>query len=81
MNSPQNENNLRLACRHLMVDLDLVRKGSYAVILPHLSEKMGKPININTLIMALNGFRAGPAYQNLLISLHDLLKNWPQKAA
>jgi hypothetical protein len=81
METPQNENNIRLACRHLMVDLDLVRKGSYAVILPRLSEKMGKPININTLIMSLNGYRTGPAYQELLTVLHDLLKNWPKKAA
>jgi len=78
---PQNINDLRKACKHLMVDLGLDRNGSLAVILPHLSQKMGKPININTLVMALSGYRETPAYQELLAALHDLLNNWPQQAA
>jgi transcriptional regulator with XRE-family HTH domain len=76
-----NTEHIRKACWHLMVDLGLVRKGCYAVILPHLTDKTGRPININTLIMALSGERQGPTYRNLLADLHDLLKNWPQKAA
>jgi hypothetical protein len=82
MESHQNINILRKACKHLMIDLDLERNSeSYSQILPRLSEKMGQSINVGSLIMALTGFREGPAYQNLLSNLHDLLKNWPQKAA
>ena len=81
METPQNIDNIRLACRHLLVDLDLDRRGSYGVILPRLSEKMGKSVSKSILIMALTGYRSGPAYQNLLVALNDLLKNWPQKAA
>ncbi len=64
-----------------MVDLDLDRKGSYEIILPRLSEKMGKKINITSFIMALTGFREGPAYREILTALHELLENWPQQAA
>jgi hypothetical protein len=80
--SPQEIDTLRKEVKHLMIDLNLERNvASYSLILPHLSEKMGKPINVGSLIMALSGFREGPAYQNLLVNLHDLLKNWPQRAA
>jgi hypothetical protein len=77
----QNIDDLRKTCKHLMVDLELDRRGSYAVIAPRLSGKMGKDVNVGSLIMALSGFRQGPAYLELLLALHDLLKNWPQKAA
>jgi hypothetical protein len=81
MESPQNIDELRKNCKHLMVDLDLDRRGSYAVIAPRLSVRMGKDINIGSLIMALSGFREGPASIELLAALHDLLKSWPREAA
>lgn len=74
-----NTDDLRKACKHLMVDLDLERNAaSYSLILPRLSDKMGKPVAVGTLAHALSGDRQGPAYRNLLTHLHELLKNWPQ---
>lgn len=81
MKLPQNIDELRKTCKHLMVDLGLDRRGSYAVIAPRLSGKMGRDVNVGSLIMALSGFRRGPAYHELLLALHDLLEEWPQRAA
>lgn len=76
-----NTQSLRKACKHLMVDLGLDCRGAYFVILPRLSEAMGETIYLNRLSMALTGYRQSQVSQSLLIVLHDLLKNWPQKAA
>jgi hypothetical protein len=69
------------SCKHLLVDLDLDRPGSHAVILPRLSEQIGKPVHKNSLGNALTGFRTGPSSVELLEALHDILENWPSKAA
>ena len=68
-------NKLRKNCWHLRVDLDLVKPGSLEIILPKLSEKMGRPVLKNSLIMALSGYRNGAASSEILTALRDLLED------
>jgi len=67
---------LRKAVKHLMVDLSLDREGSYDLILPFLSERIGRPISKSTLCMALSSYRKGQSTQQLLEALQDLLMVW-----
>lgn len=71
---------LRKDCKHLMVDLGLDRRGSYSVIGQRLHES-GVCVNHNVLVMTMTGYRNGRVAQDLLLALHELLKEWPQKAA
>lgn len=71
-------NTLRREVKHKMVDLDLDRRGSYDVILPRLSEAMGRNINKHSLCMALTGLRDTKAYYEILGALKTVLDAWPQ---
>ena len=42
-----------------------------------LAEKREKAVNPNSLIMALSGYRSGPAAQELLKELGGMLETWP----
>jgi len=81
MTSPHKTDDLRKACRHLMVDPEVQLRGSYAVILPRLKEKMKKPVHRSSLIMALTGYRHGEPSREILAALYELLSEWPSKAA
>jgi len=72
--------NIRRSVKHRMIDLDLDREGSYDIILPHLSAKVGRQIKKSTLCMALTGSRSGQAYKQLLEMLQEVLDSWPPKS-
>lgn len=51
---------IRKEVKHLMIDLDLDRPGSYDALLPRLRKKLSdRSINKNKLSIALTGFKGG----------------------
>jgi hypothetical protein len=81
MESPNNKDELRKSCKHLLVDLGLDKPGTMEILKDRLSEKMSCPVNKRSLNMALTGYRTTSFYQEMLMQLHDLLLNWPPEAA
>ena len=79
--SPLEINDLRKEIKKRMIDLDLDRSGSYEVIIPRLSEMLGRPVHKNSLSMALTGFRDGRTSREILNALKDLLDIWPSMVA
>jgi len=73
----QDINALRKEVKHRMVDLDLDCPGSLQVISRRMAERTGKAVNRNSLVMALTGYRNGPASRALLEGTLSLLDEWP----
>lgn len=67
--------NLRLECRHLMVDLGY-GIGSQPLLAEAISTETDK-VNPNALSMALTGYRTGPRATEILERLYEYLTNGP----
>jgi len=68
---------LRKNIKKILIDLDLDRAGSYAVLLPHVEKELGRTIGIKTFSMAMSGYRSTAAYQEILEALQRVLAVWP----
>jgi len=68
---------LRKTVKKRMVDLNLDRRGSYEIIIPH----MRIPVSINILSMTLTGYRSGRVAKAILEELLSVLAAWPPRAA
>lgn len=75
--SPQELNALRKEVKKKLIDCDLDGRGVLKVIVPRLSERMGRPVHQNSVSMALTGFRDGRTSREILNALKDLLDIWP----
>jgi hypothetical protein len=76
MLTPEETDILRREVKKKMVDLYLDRPGSIAVLSNRLADRLGRSINSNSLVMALSGYREGPAAQQLLQELDVALAEW-----
>jgi len=73
--------NLRKAIKHLLVDLELDRPGSYDYLLPRLKKRLpGRYLNKNIMRLAMTGFRDG-TYQAVLIAMKALLEDLIRQSA
>jgi transcriptional regulator with XRE-family HTH domain len=77
MRQVHNTDDLRKACKHLMVDHELDREGSYDILLPHISRVMGRQVSKSVLCMALSGYRKSALSHQVLATLQELLSSWP----
>lgn len=73
------DENLLKTIKHTLVDLELDKAGSYAVLLPHVEEHLGRKIGMRSFSMAMTAYRSTPAYQEILEALQDVLATWPRK--
>ena len=71
------DNDLRKNIKKTLIDLDLDRAGSYAVLLPMVEKEMGRPIGIKSFGMAMSGYRTTVAYQEILEALGRVLSAMP----
>jgi hypothetical protein len=73
--SPQEIDALRKEVKHKMVDLGLDNRkaGIQNRLAVDLTARTGKTISMQTVNMALTGFRSTAAYQTLLQELHAML--------
>jgi len=67
----QEYNELRKTVKKLLVEHELDR-ASHA-LLPKISAKLGRPVHNSTYHMALTGYRSGPASQEILVAVRDIL--------
>jgi|GEM_PF-3609228 len=79
--TPREVETLRKEIKKQMVDLGLDRPGSYAVILPYISARIGRPILLQGLSMAMTGYRNGNSSAEILTALREILETWPPEAA
>lgn len=73
MVDPQVLKNLRKEVKKLMIDLDMDLPGERESLADQISSRLGRPIKTNSLSMALTGYRATAAYQEILKAAHDIL--------
>lgn len=71
--TPEEINNLRLEVKMLIAGRDLDLPSCRSKLQSLLSEKIGRPINRNSVVMALSGYRKTPAYVEMLTVLKDIL--------
>lgn len=71
--SPEEINILRLEVKSMIAGQDLDMPGGRDKLQSLLAEKLGRPINRNSVVMALSGYRRTLAYVELLIALKELL--------
>ncbi len=56
-----------------MIDLDMDLPGEREILADRISSCLGRRIKANTLSMALTGYRATTAYEEILKAAHDIL--------
>jgi hypothetical protein len=62
---------LRKTVKHLLVDYDLDRRAD--ILLPAVSEKLGRKVNKSSYHNAMSGYRTGPASQEILAAIRDVI--------
>jgi hypothetical protein len=67
---------IRKEIKHLLIDLDLDRPGSYDKLLPYLNERSQTPVNKTRVYLAMTGFKSGATYGWLLLIMKALLMEW-----
>jgi hypothetical protein len=72
--SPQEINDLRLEVKAKLAGMDMDRWGKKEELARKLSEKTGRFIRYQSLVMALSGYRATEAYHHILIDLKAMLE-------
>jgi hypothetical protein len=72
---------LRKEIKHKLIDLDLDVPGKQPALADALSRKTGRTVHVNSLGMALTGYRNGPGSVFLLKELRELLEAWPRQSA
>jgi len=71
--SHQTENNLRKEVKKLMIDLDMDRLDGRNKLAEQISSSLGRRIKMNSLSMALTGYRETAAYREILETARDIL--------
>lgn len=79
--TPQELDAFRKEIKKRMIDLGLDRWRSYKVVLPHISARLGRPVNYNSLVMTMTGYRNGESSVEILKTLQEVLAAWPSEAA
>ena len=71
--SPEDFKALRLEVKKLLIDRDLDGVGKRVKLLAILREKLGRPVNKNSLCMAMTGYRTGASSAEILRNLKEIL--------
>ncbi len=76
--SPQEFNDLRLDVKQTLARFDLDLRGQKIKLAKKLSEKTGRSISSQSLIMALSGLRTTDAYRQILEDMKSMLAEMQQ---
>lgn len=63
---------LRKTVKRLLIDLDMDRLGNRTMLAGKISTEDDQ-VNVNSLAMAMTGYRDGPRYRAILIKLYIIL--------
>lgn len=73
MNERQSVGALRIAVRVKIVKADLGRHDLKRIVLPKISEKLGRPVHHNSMYNALAGYRDGHSSREILTAMDEIM--------